>query len=521
MYRVMIVDDEPIIRLGVKASIPWEGRGYRLAGDYANGREALDAMELEPVDILITDIKMPVMDGFELIGEALKINDRLKVVLLSSYNEFEYARQGLKLGAVDYILKHTLQPEELAAVLDRCVEVLEREQGTDLAGDAAGSKRELCRRKRELAVRRLLFGGGKLPEADIPSLRFPGGCGLALLAIDNLEEIEQESGSLYSRILLDEMQELAYAAEEGAVVFPLDEGELVLLLSGPDAGIRLSGLKTKMELSLGIGLTAGFRVAAVGLEGELERDSMGTAFLQARNALDRRFLEGTGRLYEGQAAGRGESASGDELAREFGAVLQAVGVQAAESALARLRERWRTRILTPVRIRQEAAEALTLLWASRPEAPNLLDLLEGLRRSETLEQLESRLEAGIQEFRQRAERRLPEDGSDFIRGAIRYIGEHYTEELTLQSVSEHVHISKNYFCLMFKKETGQNFIDYVIALRVGKAKDLLAETNARIYEVAQQAGFNDVKYFSKLFKKLTDRSPVDYREMCRMNSLSH
>lgn len=106
---VLIVDDEPIIRNGLKNFINWDEQGLTLVGDCANGLEAFERLRSQPIDILITDIKMPVMDGLELTRKALEVNPLTKVILISSYNEFEYVREGMKQGAVDYLLKPSLE----------------------------------------------------------------------------------------------------------------------------------------------------------------------------------------------------------------------------------------------------------------------------------------------------------------------------------------------------------------------------------------------------------------------------
>lgn len=554
MYHVMIVDDEPIVRLGVKASIPWENGLYTLIGEYANGLAALEAMEgaeAERVDILITDIKMPVMDGLQLIGEALAIRPSLKVILLSSYNEFEYARQGLKLGVVDYMLKHTLTPPELAAVLTRCVQAIEREKerltGLD---ELQGAEREQKRRKLEIEVKRRLFGGAG-EEAEPLGLppEYADGYAAALLVIDGLEEMEQEHGDLYLQLILDEMKEVFTAQVSGSICFSSGEAELFALLPGSAAATEpdLLAAKAMLQERLGISLTA-VLVAVAGRDAAAPGPAL---FWQARRALEQRFFGGGDQLYragESQAVGDGgaenepvgggvEAAAGLAEctpvmgAGHGGATFANLGDLAnalllhqlpLEQGLAGLERQWRAGKLSSDAIRQEAGELLSHLWVNHPDSPNLIDLVAGIKRMETLHQLIAYLAGSIRVLvKNRSSIRPLAAGSEFIHKALAYIGEHYTEELTLQSVSDQVHISKNYFCLMFKKETGQNFIDYVISLRIARAKHLLLSTPLKIYEVAQEAGFHDVKYFSKLFKKLTDCSPVDYRVMHKNRPVSH
>lgn len=117
MRNVMIVDDESLVRIGLQSIIDWEQHGYRITGAYKNGEEALAAARRQPFDIVLTDIKMPVMDGFELIRELRQAFPHIQVIILSSYNDFEHTRQAIRLGVKDYISKYEMEPEELLRVL--------------------------------------------------------------------------------------------------------------------------------------------------------------------------------------------------------------------------------------------------------------------------------------------------------------------------------------------------------------------------------------------------------------------
>ncbi|MNN48685.1 Bifunctional transcriptional activator/DNA repair enzyme AdaA [compost metagenome] len=140
--------------------------------------------------------------------------------------------------------------------------------------------------------------------------------------------------------------------------------------------------------------------------------------------------------------------------------------------------------------------------------------LELIRKTETLEQLASFMVGELEQNGMSIIPQLSDNGysGQLIARALEYIAAHFTENLTLQSVADTIHLSKSYFSLLFKKQTGRNFIDYLIELRIREAKRLLAQDDSRIYDVAQGAGFNDVKYFSKVFKKGTGFTPVEYRE---------
>lgn len=126
--RVLIVDDELLVRVGLKTIIPWEENGFQLVGEASNGSEAWAMLEETPCDIVLTDIRMPEWNGLELIEKIRRRWPQTKCVILSSYNDFEYVRKALQLGAVDYILKLAMDPEEMLAKLNQLKEQIAREK---------------------------------------------------------------------------------------------------------------------------------------------------------------------------------------------------------------------------------------------------------------------------------------------------------------------------------------------------------------------------------------------------------
>lgn len=275
MYRVLLVDDESIARVGLRTTFDWEANGFIVVGEASNGQKAMKWIENEEVDILITDIAMPVMDGLELTRRTRKLCPWVKVLLMSCHNDFEFVREGIRLGASDYLLKPTMETEDLKAILE-------------------GMKVQVS--------------------------------------------IEKERLQLYTKF-------------------------------------------NEQKAS----------------EGRHETEKSLNNWLAAENTLEVK--------------------------------------------------------------------------------PN------------TDESCHQRM----------------------VNEAIVYINEHYTEMLSLQDVANYVCISKNYFSELFKRETGLNFIDYVIQLRLKRAKNLLQSTRFKVYEVAEMSGFNDVKHFSKLFKRMVGSSPAEFQ----------
>ncbi|KHF31618.1 putative response regulatory protein [Paenibacillus sp. P1XP2] len=219
--RVLIVDDEPIIRKGLKGFIDWELHGLQLEGDCANGVEALELIQTKPIDILITDIKMPLMDGLQLTQKALQVNPDMKVVLISSYNEFDYVREGMKYGAVDYLLKPSLEAGELIIVLDRCKVMLQKQRQQVVERQIYSEHVHKLERKRleQEIIRWLVTEQAKMRFTDIFGETTEAYvCAFGVL--DGLEEWQELYGKLHISIIYEEIQACFYdQIPQGALPF--------------------------------------------------------------------------------------------------------------------------------------------------------------------------------------------------------------------------------------------------------------------------------------------------------------
>lgn len=500
MLRVAIVDDEPIIRLGVKASIRWRELTLAFAGEFSNGAEAHRALAEEPVDILITDIKMPVMDGLELTKRVRESSPFTKVILISSYNDFEFVKQGIVLGASDYILKPTMEPEELNDVIGRCAESIRRDLEISRRLDRyAGEAEQLERHKLEQEAKRLMTR-----ERDWESLsgkfasKFPGGCFLMRAVLDRAEEIRQRYGELHVALLLDELKESFYRIHKDGVAFAGQEAELVMLAPCEEDGSALiDRLMEQLKSAAAAGLTLGYVEARETAHWQRDYERTGRVY-------GYRFFDGAGRAYRCDS-GADPAIGGEEQS-----------ASPPMDASLQLRERirrWPECKYDVRRVKREACDAFSELFVGQMEPALLLEYDRQFLKAETLTELIRALEAGIREGEQikTAAEKAPSNAGVAAK-AIAFIHERFAQEITLQMVADHVHVSKNYFSMLFKKQTNENFIDYLIRLRIEHAQSLLRIKGVKIYEIAERSGFNDVKYFSKLFKRIVGCTPAEYRE---------
>lgn len=515
MYRVLIVDDEPVIRNGISAFIDWEKEGMTVEDHYANGEEALSALESLSFDILITDIKMPLLNGIQLMKQALALCPWLKVILISNYSDFEYVKEGLKLGAVDYLLKLTLKGEDLLAVLHRSISMLEEERRRDSEWNHYQQGALYLDRKRvEQEIKRYIVQEQTFPESTVwaPAwLEDSYTC--VYLMLDAAEEWRENYGYLYVQLLLEELQEAFYLQIREGCALLVSESSLFVIFPDLEGEVeqQLGHWKRQLEAKWGISTSVGF-VKEQGVSRILK------GYVESGLACQRRFFEGLGGLYRGSRSETNpvQTLTDRELNHDGAPFFEMIhNGDPASSAVDFALERWKSGILNPGEVQLEAYTLLTGAYQPHEDAGTLLsERYELLSKTETLEQLASFMICELEEMGKSFIPKLSDNGysGQLITKALEYIAAHYTENLTLQSVADIVHLSKSYFSHLFKKQTERNFIDYLIELRIREAKRLLTQNDCRIYDVAGAVGFKDVKYFSKVFKKITGLTPVEYRE---------
>lgn len=508
MYNVIIVDDEPVIRFGLQASVNWD-ENLHLIGSFPNGEEALKAMKIQKIDLLITDIKMPVMDGLTLMKKALEQFPAIKVILVSSYNDFEYVREGLKLGAIDYVLKPTLEPEEFAKLIQKCVKIIEDEQAIESKIQLVDQTKLLKERKNlEQAVKRVILEDTKIQNVYKDFEWLKGPLLIITMTLNHIEKIEEQFGFLYKSMLLDDIQEFFYHTKYKGICFPISENEILFLMHTElTPSLTLDRLKDELERETNLNFSYGYE-----LINDISLVKKG--FEKSRLACSRRFFceEETIFHYDSFYKDNNIEIKPFKLEEFYGLLLPYEKNKLMFFLEERVTE-WKKEYMEPNDIKREACEIMSHLFTKKISLELLLENCEELKKTGTLTQLIEVLFQQIEqyEYLMKQKQALPHGDHQFMEKAIEFIHENYTEELTLQIVSNHIHISRNYFSILFKQFVGKNFIDYVIELRIKKAKELLQDTSLKVYQVAKQSGFKDVKYFSKMFKKSIGYTPGDYR----------
>lgn len=513
MIKVLIVDDEPKLREGLRTLIPWEEHGYSVAATAANGYEALDRFrELSP-GLVIADIRMPGMSGLELIAELRSISAGCHVLILSGYADFEYAKQAISYHIDGYLLK-PVDEEELISYLQELREKISQEERIN-----EWQAMEPVRTT-EVLVRELLQskeGGAAAAELGLGDRS----CEVVLLELKGLNKGEDAREDSVKRLMERHWQE----QEERGFFFTLPP-YIGVLLKEPlrDERSRAALWQELHHLMSKEGLE--FVAAAGGAAGRPEE--AGQSFGAARARLDDAFFGQKNTLLCGMPDSWEEPAQvaaepGEEPDPERDIEVQLLlAVEAGSSEVAReltlqiirqLVHTQRDETYIKDQLLRIVSSTIARLEAANPELRPLIagqaSPMGEVYSSRYLHDAE-RLVSGYMEQLSR----LTGSGSgrgDEIKRITDLIQRRYKENLKLGTLAEIFNYNSAYLGKMFKNQVGEHFNTYLDKVRVEKAKQLLTQ-GMKVYEVAEQVGYMNSDYFNAKFRKYVGVSPSAYRK---------
>ncbi|WP_339279832.1 response regulator [Paenibacillus sp. FSL W8-1187] len=524
MLNVLIVDDELLMRIGLKSLINWEEEGFRITGEAANGKEALELAEAAAPDLIVTDIKMPVMDGLELIREVQRDRPDCQYVILSCLDEFHYAQEAIRLGAADYLIKSDMKSSQLLRVLDVVKKRAAKTTRKEMDGMPPGSVKESIEYLKETLFKEVISGykGERDIAANRESLRIRVQDGPMLLAkfrIDRFEYLRrkyvEQDEKLLRYAILNILEEIIPRQRQKEIIV-MNSAEYVLLMEWLDDGPpqEFEKLVDKIQEAMNDFLNLTMSIGASKADGY-----KGTrkAFQEADEALDDLFFSsGNGLVYYDRPRKK------ERCIQRFvwkGAALRSfrqdaeLGSETALAFLEELKEQLREGGYTKQAARSAYIRVLGLISSCFPVLPDSdedgLNVYEKLLREERLEGLHRTVVDYLNSCRSLlTDKELPRS---YAEQACEMMRQLYTEDISLQFVAEKINVNASYLSRIFKRETGVNFVGYLTRLRMEKAKAMLRENRLKVYEVAERVGYPNTAYFSKLFKKHCGMTPEEFR----------
>lgn len=543
MVKVYLVEDEIIIRQSIKNSIDWEKEGYEFVGDASDGELALPVILKEKPDILITDIRMPFMDGLELSRMVKAELPDIKIVILSGYDDFEYAKQAIKIGVAEYLLK----PVSSAVLLEHLSEIAEkvRDEREDLALKK-GYYQEMQENEELIKMKflgELISGKLSLADAMEKGKRFHMNLSGPFYRIILFKFIQED------RVKAGQSEDLAraYAAVGNYVdglkdAFRFQRGVegWAFLLTSVEEDMEaqterfIEGLKEVIAPFEALTWFGG-----IGSEAARLRE-LRYSFREADKAFAGRFVQEPNQIIsveqlnyeqldnEFDANIFGEINQFDQIITRF---LSSGSLEEVESFVGALfteisEDHFRSLMIRQYIIMNIYATVLTFCKKLRKDAGvdgEAAGQMESLRENEeilkravsTAESVDD-IKAYIGTLLDHAiELRNTVSGrrySDIIQTAKKRIEQDYmSEDISLNSVAAEVCMSPSYFSSVFSKEMGKTFIEYLTEVRMEKAKQYLACSSMKTSEISYEVGYKDPHYFSYIFKKTQGCTPKEYR----------
>lgn len=485
--KVLVVDDEMPIRQEI-STYHWEENGFQLIGTARNGKIALNMCRSgDRPDIVITDITMPVMDGLELIGHLRSEFPEIKYIILTCHQDFEYAKKAIQYHVVDYLLKSDICEETIFSVLQKTQESLKKEH----------SQIESIKQTSRVELAELLnadtFDTGeikcKLSEMGIDISRYPS---VMLLFVENriLSWIVVE---LAVRVFISE-----YEGVENWII--VDQGCYCLVmeeLNEQKAYFLLRQLDKIIQDKFSYAVDA-FFIYGVMLDVHGSISRLMDEFRRLDLWKEERFINPRKKLFYAPVHCFNEL--NEVLRKDFMKVLE----ESKSENIVQNVARWerKNRIL-PLQMKQILVEALRRKCEIHmPDTAS--EILGAVFRSCDMEELSDVL---LQIYQEEEEY----GGRYEIRRARKIIEEQYSMQLSLVSVAQQVNLSPQYFSKLFSETVGINFGDYLMNVRMRKSQELILTSDKKVYEIAEEVGIPNYRYFTALFKKYYGVTPKEYK----------
>lgn len=534
--KVFLVEDEYIVREGIKNNIDWEKNGYDFCGEASDGELAFPMISEKRPDIVITDIRMPFMDGIELSRMIKEEYPEIKIIILSGHEEFEYAKAAIQIGVEEYLLK-PINGDELLQVVNRVAQKIKEENESRETLQEGEGDENFEYAKRQL-LSSLIDDNASLSDAMEQGkkihLNLMAQCYNIMML--KLQKKNKEQG--FSQRILELYKTMEDTLKE-------QDGQSIMFDRAPEGKVILFMGSGEEEIRRNMDVFAGqFReilpeyedvtyFGSVGVPVMRLRE-LGESYEAASHGFSYRFLTEPNQIVDNHTV-FDQTRNEKKFSCSIGSVdIQNLDKQKIESFLkggemdeihffveeymkntgdaGKNSMIFRQYIVMDMFL--AASHFLTQITDGREQ------LGEPFESPEQMQKIVSDLEATVVYIKelftkvmQVRDAQTTEHNSDVVENAKKYISENYhDEELTLNTVAHEVNVSPNHLSAMFSQKTGQTFVKYLTDVRMHRAKELLKCTSKRSNEICEEVGYRDPHYFSHLFKKNVGCSPIQYRE---------
>ncbi len=526
MKNILIVDDEPLVRLALRAMSDLEDYGFIIKAEAENGSQALEILKTESIDIVISDINMPVMNGLELIREIKNQNLCDKIIVLSVYNEYSYLRAAFKLGVSDYVLKNDMDFKHIISLLQRMFDDAEPEKIENVIPSIEAADKE------KLIIRLLKKESVSRTELDNCKINLLSNNMLMIsIIVEDFSSVEKNYKGkgldtfVYSvKNSLSQVMSRVHFKEIVAV----SPESYIILLSFPNVSlgnVRECILQIITEMRYVMKTYLNLDISVIVSEMANSYDKLNKLFLDCSQASNLRLIYKKGRTIfpEDMEVISIESSNFnyhkkrlseqlslfkfDDALNSLDLLLKEISLYSSNKTIDNLIPLYLQIIIVLIQFIHEQQEDITDIFGINVDFKSVLSRFT--KHDEVTIWFNNMMQWMINHFA--SKKNISHDlEDDEIHKALKFIKENYKEQLTLRMISEYVGLSETYFSKLFTKKVGTSFIDYLTHIRIENAKKLLGSTKLKIYEVSERVGFLNVEHFSRVFKKTTGQSPNSY-----------
>lgn len=518
MYQIMLVDDETIMRTTLHTLIDWRKYGFEIVCDAANGKQALQMLEQYTIHIIITDMKMPIMDGIELMKEIKKRNLYPLVIVLSGYNEFYLVREAFRLGAYDYLMKEDVNEITLANIAQNIYSIL----------------REKSIKDNETKINIFVNNKGKLADMALGKTEIEGtflekNYILVQFEIDDFLNTVSRFEDNLEETLIKPMLNFALQIPRvvsKCIITSLSASKYLLYYSNEKEMEEESFYNNVRSICqqiinvwknyMNISVSGGISLRMKGKENfikcfEQTQEILGLKYLYGRNNI---FLYSNTYIVQIRTA---------IASKEKYMLLISSLKDSDNTKLSEIQEQVFNEFLN-LSLEEAKRECLCIIYQLalmlKENNDNIWDIFkedinycDKIQRIDSVRGLTIWLTNYFRWVKDYIEHNYDRKQADIIERAKHFIWDNYANpEISLGMVASFVSLSEKYFSSRFTKETGSTFSNYLTEIRIRKAKQLLDKTDMKMYEISRTVGYNNVEHFTRVFKKVCEISPTAYKK---------
>lgn len=527
MYKLVLVDDEQYVIKGLKKCIDWEKYDIEIVGNARNGKEALQIIKDKEPEIVITDIYMPEVNGLKLIEKIQEILPHTKTIILSGYEDFEYAQTAIRGRAFDYLLK-PVEIEEMVKIIKKAKKKIDQEL-----------KKIKNRKKLEKQLKE------SLPVLREKYLRY------VLTDVYTLKEIKNEYKFLNINLKkenfvviilkIEELKENCDARKQlqliniknimyktineylsGEVIEEYSRVFIAIINYEDETIEEIQKIARKIKRSI-------HKIYDINLEVGIGNqyknyNNIPDSYREAEEALEYKLFFNDNIVYYGDVAVSKEKSPliyPFNIERKIITSLKMSNIEELEKNIDKFIRFFTSRNnISPEEIKRNCLQLIYTIykkiieWDISFNGKNKFNksIETSIQKAKSFKKLKSSLNEFMLMIIENIQNKKELQNEEDIQKACRFIKNNYQKELSLKDIASSIPLTKNYFANLFKEKTGQTAMSYLKEVRIKKARNLLKKSDLKIYEIAEKIGYNNSNYFSKVFKEYTGFSPSEYRK---------